>query len=132
MQIESHLENLRESIEEIEEAVQKGLAARQRSLGFHASAAAVDMVEIILHQRNLISPGAVVKHEWFKSQKKVAEKFSLDFPSKPEILALVMAIELVRNQLCYGKKQEEKVLEQVVHNFLTLKSLFVKVSGYEL
>jgi len=47
MKIESHLENLEESIREIENAIKEGLEKKQRTLGFHTSSAAIDMLEII-------------------------------------------------------------------------------------
>src|SRR3990167_2817163 len=98
MKIESHLENLKESLREIEEAVTKGLLQKQRTLGFHASAGAIDILEIILHKNNLIDPGFVIKHEWFNSKKKIAEKLPFDFPKKREILECIVKIEAARNK----------------------------------
>ena len=63
MKIEHHLENLKESVKEIEDAVQEGIVNKQRTLGFHTSSAAIDMLEIIFHKFNLIDPGFVIKHE---------------------------------------------------------------------
>jgi len=63
MKIESHLENLKESINEIGESITKDLTKKQRTLGFHTSAAAMDILEIILHKNNLIDPGFIIKHE---------------------------------------------------------------------
>ena len=57
MKIESHLENLKESIREIEIAVKEGLEKKQRTIGFHTSSAAIDILEIILHKHKLIDPG---------------------------------------------------------------------------
>ncbi len=132
MNVQSHLESLRESVGEIEEAVKKGLATKQRSLGFHASAAAIDMLEIIFHERNLVDPGFVVKHEWLNSQKKIKEKFPFDFPHKSEILLLASKIEAQRNKLCYGKRQSEEILEHLVKDFNSLKEIFIEVTGHEL
>lgn len=132
MKIDRHLENLRESFQEIEAAVKEGLLSKQRTIGFHASAAAVDMLEIILHQQNLIDPGFVIKHDWFDSAKTIAQKFPVDFSHKEEILSLMMKIEIPRNQLCYGKRQDEQVLEEIVRHFNRLKQLFHEVTGYEL
>lgn len=132
MLIASHLENLKESVQDIELAVKLGLMEKQRSLGFHTSAAAADMVEIILHEKKLIDPGFVIKHEWFNSPRAIAEKFPFDFPQKEEILHLVAKIESVRNKLCYGKRQDEKLLEQVLNDFNKLKELFIEVTKYEL
>ncbi len=132
MKVESHLENLKESIQEIETAIQQGLVKKQRSLGFHTSAAAIDMLEIILHKSNLIDPGFVIKHEWFNSAKKIKEKFNLEFDHKNEILGLIAKIESPRNILCYGKRQDEVVLKTLIDHFNLLKQLFQEVTGYEL
>jgi len=132
MKIESHLENLKESIAEIEECVKKGLVEKQRTVGFHCSAGAIDMLEIILHKKELIDTGFIIKHEWFNSKNKINEKFNFDFIRKQEILDLITSIEKVRNKLCYGKRQSEDVLEHVVKNFNHLKEIFKEVTGYEL
>ncbi len=132
MKIESHLENLRESIEEIEAAVTKGIEKRQRTLGFHTSAAAIDMLEILLHEKNLIDPGFIIKHEWFNSKRKIDEKFPFDFPEKKSILALIMNIENVRNKLCYGRRQDEFILEKLLRDFNSLKKIFLEETKHEL
>lgn len=57
MRIEDHKNNIRESIDVIEECIQKGtLTQRQRTIGFHCSAAGIDMLEVLLHKKNLIDP----------------------------------------------------------------------------
>ncbi len=132
MKIESHLESLRESFGEVDAAIQAGLISKQRTIGFHTSSAAVDMLEVIFHQRNLIDPGQVIKHEWFDSAKTTARRFPFDFPHKNEILALMWSIETPRNNLCYGKRQSEEVLEKLIQDFARLKQLFQEVTGYEL
>lgn len=132
MKIESHLENLKESIREIEEAVTRGVVERQRTLGFHASTGAADMLEIILHKENLIDPGFIVKHEWFNSKNIVKEKFNFNFSKKEEILSLMEKIEGLRNSLCYGKRKNEEELLEFIANFNRLKDIFLEVSGYEL
>ena len=132
MKIESHLENLEESVREIENAVKEGLEKKQRTIGFHTSSAAIDMLEIILHKNNLIDPGFVIKHEWLNSKRKIKEKLSFDFPKKKEIFKHIIKIESERNKLCYGKRQKEENLEEIVKEFNKLKELFKEVSGYEL
>ncbi len=132
MKIEYHLENLKESVKEIEKSITEGLLQKQRTLGFHTSAGAVDILEIILHKNNLIDPGFVIKHEWFNSKRKIAEKFPFEFPSKKEIINLVTKIENVRNKLCYGKRADEKELEQLVKDFTLLKKIFMEATNYEL
>jgi len=132
MKIDSHLENLKESVREIEEAITKGLSKKQRTLGFHTSAAAIDILEIILHEKNLIDPGFIIKHEWFNSEKKIEEKFPFDFENKKEIIILIKNIENARNNLCYGKRQDDKTLEKLIQDFNKLKNIFREATNYEL
>ncbi|MBU0930049.1 MAG: hypothetical protein KJ623_03170 [Nanoarchaeota archaeon] len=132
MKIDSHLENLKESINEINEAIERGLEAKQRSIGFHTSAGAIDMLEIILHKQKLIDSGFVIKHEWFNSENKIKEKFNFDFPNKIKVLDLIKKIENIRNKLCYGKRQKEDVLEELIKNFNNLKDIFMEITNYEL
>lgn len=121
MKEELHKRNLEESLAVINDCVEKGLISeRQRTIGFHCSAAAVDLLEIILHKHHLISPGTQLKHDWFGSENKIKEKLSFDFPHKKDIIALIMAVEKNRNMLCYGKPQPEKEIEQLIINFKKL------------
>ena len=130
MNIQTHLRAINESIEEIEDSIAKGLTKRQRTIGFHTSAAAVDMLETILHKRNLIDPGFVIKHEWLNSDKKIAEKLPFDFPEKNKIIQILKKIEDARNKLCYGRERSEEELKEVVRLFFELKELFKK-GGYD-
>ena len=124
MKIESHLKNLKESIEVIEESIEKGLVERQRNIGFNASAACIDMLEILLHKNDLIDPGFIIKHEWLKSANKIKEKFPFDFPKKNEIIGLISRIEEKRDILCYGKPQKLEIIRKVIDDFNTLKKKF--------
>lgn len=132
MKIEDHWKNLRESLEVIEESIEKGLLERQRNIGFNTSAAGADMLKILLHQNNLIDPGFVIKHEWLKSKNKIQEKFSFDFPRKEEILGLIFKIEEKRNLLCYGKPQELVLIQEVINDFNHLKQIFREAGLNEL
>lgn len=60
MNIETHLRNLKESLEVIRESIEKGLVERQRTLGFNTSAAAADMIE---EKRNVLCYGKPQKEE---------------------------------------------------------------------
>ena len=55
MRVETHIRNVKESFRHIDRAIQEGLVENQRTIGFHASAAAVDMFELLLHRKNLIN-----------------------------------------------------------------------------
>ena len=132
MNIEFHLKTLKESLEVIEENIEKGLIERQRNIGFNASAASTDMLEILLHKQSLIEPGFVIKHEWLKSKNKIQEKLPFDFPNKAKILELIYNIEERRNILCYGKPQKIEVIQEVLNNFNMLKELFKEAGIDEL
>jgi hypothetical protein len=86
VRLTAHYRNLKESIEVLDEAIEKGVLKRQRSIGFHASAAAADMYEImyeiILHRQHLIDMGFVLKHDWFASTNKIRDKLPFDFAGK--------------------------------------------------
>ncbi|MFH0876245.1 MAG: hypothetical protein V1859_09985 [archaeon] len=132
MKIESHLENLKESIAEIDEAIKKGITSKQRTIGFHSSAAVVDMMEIYLHKKNFITYDHLIKHEWFLSKKKLSEKIPYDFENKEEILNLIRSIEEKRNTLCYGRRQPEEILEKIILDFNKLKKLFISLGLNEI
>jgi hypothetical protein len=116
MNIDKHHERLKESLEVLDESISKDITKRQRTIGFNCSAASADMFEIYLHQNNLIDPGFVVKHEWFKSKNKLDEKLSFEFPNKKEILMIMEKIEAKRNDLCYGSPKKEEVIKEVILN----------------
>ena|SRR3989344_520435 len=124
MKIPDHKERLRESLSLIEESIEKGLVERQRTIGFNASAAVTDMLEIFLHKNSLIDTGFIIKHEWLKSKRLIEDKFPFDFPRKKEILALILKIEEKRNILCYGKPQREETILEVLDNFNKVKEIF--------
>ncbi len=124
MKIESHHERLKESLDLINESIEKGIVERQRTIGFNTSAASADMLEILLHKKSLIDPGFVLKHEWLKSKNKIEEKLPFEFPKKKEIIDLMFKIEEKRNLLCYGKPQKEENVREVINDFNKLKGIF--------
>jgi len=132
MKIESHLENLKESVREIERAVREGIEEKQMTIGFHTSSGASDMLEIILYKHNLIDPGFIIKHDWFNSINKLKEKINFDFPNKEKILELMIKIENTRNSLCYGKRRTAEELSPVIEAFHELTRLFKEDTKYEL
>jgi len=126
MKVEDHLRNIDESIEVIKESIQKGLQERQRTIEFNASVASVEMLEVFLHQNNIINPGTMLKHEWFSSIRRAKERLNFEFPKKEEILTLINSIEQKRNLLCYGKPQPVEAISSILESFNQLKSLFEK------
>ena len=131
VRVEHHLRNLKESLEEVEAAVEKGVLLRQRTIGFHTSAACVDMLEIYLHKKNLIPLSFILKHEWFASKNKIQEKVSFPFSRKDEILSLISKVELKRNILCYGKQQPEQDIEELLHHFNSLRNIMEELGVFD-
>ncbi|MBI2667111.1 hypothetical protein HYX13_05870 [Candidatus Woesearchaeota archaeon] len=132
MKTENHLRSIQESLEVIEECIEKGLEARQRTLGFSLSAVCADLLELLLHRLDLIDQGFMVKHEWLKSKNKVAEKLLFDFPKKKEILTIIAEIEEKRNILCYGSPQKSEVIKNLIEKFNELKKLFKDAGIHEI
>ncbi len=131
MKNEDHLRQLKESIQEIERAIIEGISEKQRTIGFNTSAGAIDMLEIILHKNKILDTSVVMKHEWFNSERKIAEKLSMEFPRKSEIIPIIKKIQSVRNIFCYGKKQPESSIRETIDAFNTLKTIFVEEAHYE-
>jgi len=121
MKTETHAAAVKESLDEIRDCIAKGVESRQRTIGFHCSAAAADLLEIYLHQQNLIDAGTSIKHNWFSSVKTASKRLP-DFPQKTEILQSLNEIEKKRNLLCYGKPQPAKTIEELISTFNKLKA----------
>jgi len=124
MRVEDHMRNIRESLEVIKESIQKGVQERQRNIGFNISVASVEMLEVFLHQLNILNPGNIIKHDWFSSIRKAKEKLRFEFTRKEEIINLLNNIESKRNLLCYGKPQPTETINSLIKSFNKLKSLF--------
>ena len=58
----------------------------------------------------------------FASEKKARERLP-DFPSKDELLPLLVALENRRNILCYGKPQTKKYIEKALDLFYEIRRL---------
>lgn len=124
MKIEDHLRNINESLEVINESIQKGIQDRQRNIGFNTSVSGVEMFEVFLHKENLLHPSSILKHSWFSSQKIANEKLKFDFDDKNRIIDLLCKIEEKRNILCYGKKRPVSEIKTALKYFNELKNLF--------
>jgi len=124
---ETNRKRIRESLEVLEESVEKGLQDRQQTIGFSLSSASTHYLELFLHQLSLTDPGFILKHQWLKSQKQITTKLPFDFPCKQEILDLMASIEEKRNVLCYGRPQKVEVIQAVLEKFYELKKKFKEV-----
>ena len=123
MNVDAHKRGIAESTEAIRECVRKGVEKWQRTVGFHCSAAAVDIFEVWLHQQRIIDPGMNVKHEWFSSLDKVRKRFPMTFPRKEKVLQLMVELEKKRNLLCYGKQQPRETVESYIESFNAIRDV---------
>ncbi len=131
--IDEHKEKIREHLEAIEEAIERGAEKRPVTIGFNCSACAIQFLELYLHITNRIPVGKIIKHDWFKkpqtSQKiepLIERHLNADFPEKQEVYSLIYALEDSRNSLVYGKPIEKQINNTVLI-FRKLKSIFEKL-----
>ena len=124
MHIESHKRAYEESMRSIRCSIQEGPDKNQRSIGFNCSAAAVDLLEIYLHQEGLLGLGATIKHDWFTSIRRAEEKVKLEFPKKKQVLGLIVKLEEKRNLLVYGKQQSRPFIEEYIELFNNIQETF--------
>ncbi len=127
--IQVHKERIQEHVQAIEEAIAVGIEKRPATIGLHASACSIALVELYLHKLGKITAGAMVKHEWFKKPQpgqKIAplaeRKLGVEFPQKAEVFSLLYTIEEERNKLIYGNPSKA-VVESVVNSFQKLHKL---------
>jgi len=123
MKIDSHKASIKESMEELQSAVNRGVEDRQKTIGFHCSSASVNILEIYLHTKNLVDPGFQLKHNDFGSEKMGYDKLPFDFENKETIINLLVKIERKRNTLCYGKQQPKPEIEKFMETFNKLRDL---------
>jgi len=108
------------------------IVERQRVIGFAASEISCDLFALLVHKKNLVSPGFNVNHRFFSSEKSAREKFDFEFPKKNELIRLLVSQENYRNLLCYGKSKERKVVEDAIENMQQIKSLIENLTGESL
>lgn len=132
MLIENHKIRLRESLRGINRAVVDDATENQRSVGFHASAASADLLNIYLHQAGHLDASADIAHRKLRSDKLLHEVVPYDFPNKDRIFELLIQIENARTGLCYGRPQDTSVVEATLLAFGELRTLFRTMGADEL
>lgn len=131
--IEEHEKNIKELTEDINEKVRSNLIVeRQKLIGFSTSEIACDLFALLLHKKNLISPGFNINHRFFVSEKRAREKFGFDFPEKEKLLPLLVKQEKYRTLLCYGREKEIHVVVEAIENMNKIKETVEMVTGEDL
>jgi len=138
MKTEKHMEALREVLEEIETASKdpRGMSSHQRRLAFSISLGVATLVELYFHRLEIIKPGTLIKHEWFK-KSEIKEILSrqiikpIEFVNRiSDILKISRRIEEKRNQLAYGSPvSEDHILLEEVNSFFEIKRIIEQEVG---
>lgn|SRR3989338_5378865 len=130
--ISEHKRRIKEHLEEMQDAIIIGAEKRPATIGFHASACTVEMLEMYLHLSNLISTGKKVNHLWFKKPQRgqkieplIERKLTVSLPDKEKIYGLMYSIEESRDDLIYGKPRKGEV-ESVLESFRNFRNIMEK------
>jgi len=128
---EKYKEIFDEVMDEIESSLKDpgGIITHQRRLAFSLSFGMVTLIEFYLDKLNVLKPGAKINHLWLKKKKENAKKLISsqitsqvgDIKNIDKILDVAFKIESERNELVYGKKVSEKILNKKINLFLDLK-----------
>jgi len=130
--IAEHKKKIKEHEEELQDAINIGIEKRPSTIGFHAVACSLALLELYLHIKSLISTGKMLKHNWFRRPKEgqkslplVERKLPVNFPDKEKIYEMLFTLEDNRDALVYGKASKIQI-ELVINTFMRLKSLMEK------
>jgi len=152
--IDEHKRKIKEHLEEIDEAIDKGIENKPITLGFHCSACSLEYLEIYLHiikkslciswtfgcsrlyfcinnlDINKLEIGKIIKHDWFKRPKKEQKKEPL--------IERKLPVQFEKKQEIYDLiysiekernslmygKPKEGQVKKVLDLFLKLKEIF--------
>lgn len=133
MRKEKHEETLKEVLDEIETALKdkRGLLVHQRRLAFSLSLGAVSLLELYLHNLNIIKEGSKIDHRWFKKKSEtILEQLQKQITSPinsvegiDKIADIISKIEEKRDDLTYGAPATEKILQEKINLFFDLKKM---------
>ncbi len=120
--VEEHIKAVRALLKDVESKVRTGtIVEAQKIVGFSCSEASCDLFGILLHKKNLITPGFNINHRFFASEKIAKKKFSFDFQEKERLISMLVKQEGFRERLCYGKEKEKEVVEKCIANAFKIK-----------
>ncbi|MEK6950220.1 MAG: hypothetical protein AABX13_00660 [Nanoarchaeota archaeon] len=130
--LDVHKRKIAEHLKEINDAIDEGIEQKPVTIGLHTSLCAVQLLELYLHKKKLISTGKMIKHNWFERPKPgqkipplIERKLPVFFEDQQAIYESLYAIEEVRDNLVYGLGLPPQV-KQALDNFLRLKELLQK------
>lgn len=127
MKIETH----EKSLEEHKRIIFKwaleveGLEKSQRTIGLHASRAALDLLSILLHKKKLVDEGYQLNHRWFKSNK-VFSKLP-NFDNKIQIVSKIVELENLCEKLSYGAEKPVTNTEKAIELLKEIEEMLRKL-----
>jgi hypothetical protein len=127
---EEHINAIRMLLKDVEDKVRSESAVdMQKIVGFSCSEASCDLFALLLHKKNLITPGFNINHRFFASDKIAKKKFSYDFPRKETLINLLVRQEGFREKLCYGREKKKEVVEKCIANTFKIKGTIEELIG---
>ncbi len=133
MKREKHEKIMAEVWDEVNTALsdKRGLIAHQSRLAFSVSLGAVNILEIYLHNLNVLKEGVKIDHKWFKRKMETVFEHLQNQITSPiisiqrieEIVDIVRKIEEKRDDLAYGSSATEEVLQEKINLLFKLKEI---------
>ena len=124
-------DNIDEVNDEINSALKdsRGLHYHQKRLAFCLSDGICQLLEEYLRKKDALKPGSKINHQWLKKKKEnVLEILSERLVTSVEklekldkILDAAFKIENKRNEFVYGSKASDKVLQELINEYLEIK-----------
>ena len=138
MKLEKHFEALRETIDEINSALEDedGLLKHQRRLALMISLGIAELIEVYFRKLQIMKEGSRIKHDWLK-KKDIKEILSNQITSSidnikniDKILEICNKVEKRRNDLAYSSPlTEEDLLKEEINDFFEVKEIIENVVG---
>ena len=124
-------DDIDEVSDEIDSALKdtRGLYSHQKRLAFCLSDGICQLLEEYLRKKDALKPGSKINHQWLKKKKEnILEILSERIVTSVEkldkldkILAVAFKIESKRNEFVYGSKTSDKILQELINDYLTIK-----------
>jgi len=116
--------------DEIESSLKdgRGIVSHQKRLAFCLSLGITELIEKYLKKKDVLKQGYKIDHQWFKKKKEnvvdiLSQKTtSLTNLNKLDLLLdVAFKIESKRNNLAYGGTVDERILIELINEFLNAK-----------
>ncbi len=135
MEKQKNKEEVEEEIDEVKDEIDsalqdpKGIVSHQKRLAFCLSVGITQLLERYLKNRNILKPGVKIDHRLLKKskdniKKSLSDKIVGDIKEIKKIDKILDAanyIESNRDNLAYGKKASEELLNDLINKYLDIK-----------